>query len=174
MKKIENFQTSTGETVTISRAEYEEFQAQRKKISELESRVDMLMEALRLARHILCLLLAAALLIQPISLRPWADEVTQQEETIAEESTEAEETEEMTEEPEETQEFVEESEPEETLPDRRNRKTGRNRRRTTKKSLKKSTGMAPSSRTTLWRSTAMCSTAPARSKTTGAASAAWL
>mgnify|MGYP002300331867 FL=1 len=37
--------------MTISRAEYEEFQAQRKKISELESRVDMLMEALRLARH---------------------------------------------------------------------------------------------------------------------------
>ncbi|WP_143457388.1 hypothetical protein [Klebsiella pneumoniae] len=37
--------------VTISRAEYEELQAQRKKISELESRVDVLMEALRLARH---------------------------------------------------------------------------------------------------------------------------
>ena len=37
--------------VTISRAEYEEFQAQRKKISELESRVDVLMEALRLANH---------------------------------------------------------------------------------------------------------------------------
>ena len=37
--------------VTISRAEYEEFQAQRKKISELESRVDLLMEALRLSRH---------------------------------------------------------------------------------------------------------------------------
>lgn len=37
--------------MTISRSEYEEFQAQRKKISELESRVDMLMEALRLARH---------------------------------------------------------------------------------------------------------------------------
>ena len=51
MKKTDNFQASTGETVTISRAEYEEFQAQRKKISELESRVDMLMEALRLARH---------------------------------------------------------------------------------------------------------------------------
>ena len=37
--------------VTISRAEYEEFQAQRKKIAELESRVNLLMEALRLARH---------------------------------------------------------------------------------------------------------------------------
>ena len=44
-------QTSNAEMVTISRAEYEEFQAQRKKISELESRVDVLMEALRLARH---------------------------------------------------------------------------------------------------------------------------
>ena len=51
MKKTDNYQTSTGEMVTISRAEYEEFQAQRKKISELESRVDVLMEALRLARH---------------------------------------------------------------------------------------------------------------------------
>ena len=51
MKKTDNYQTSTGEMVTISRAEYEEFQAQRKKISELESRIDVLMEALRLARH---------------------------------------------------------------------------------------------------------------------------
>ena len=51
MKKIDNFQTSNAEMVTISRAEYEEFQAQRKKIAELESRVDLLMEALRLARH---------------------------------------------------------------------------------------------------------------------------
>ena len=51
MKKIENLQTNNAEMVTISRAEYEEFQAQRKKISELENRVDVLMEALRLARH---------------------------------------------------------------------------------------------------------------------------
>ena len=51
MKKTEISQTSNAEMVTISRAEYEEFQAQRKKISELESRVDVLMEALRLARH---------------------------------------------------------------------------------------------------------------------------
>ena len=51
MKKTDNNQTSSAEMVTISRAEYEEFQAQRKKISELESRVDVLMEALRLARH---------------------------------------------------------------------------------------------------------------------------
>ena len=51
MKKTDNIGTSNAEMVTISRAEYEEFQAQRKKISELESRVDVLMEALRLARH---------------------------------------------------------------------------------------------------------------------------
>ena len=51
MKKTDNNQISNAEMVTISRAEYEEFQAQRKKISELESRVDVLMEALRLARH---------------------------------------------------------------------------------------------------------------------------
>ena len=51
MNKKNDFQTSNAEMVTISRAEYEEFQAQRKKISELESRVDVLMEALRLARH---------------------------------------------------------------------------------------------------------------------------
>lgn len=37
--------------VTISRAEYENLQAQSKRVSELESRVDVLMEALRLARH---------------------------------------------------------------------------------------------------------------------------
>ena len=51
MKSTKEMQTSNAEMVTISRAEYEEFQAQRKKISELESRVDLLMEALRLARH---------------------------------------------------------------------------------------------------------------------------
>ena len=51
MKKAENFQTSNAEMVTISRAEYEELQAQSKRVSELESRVDMLMEALRLAQH---------------------------------------------------------------------------------------------------------------------------
>ena len=51
MKSTNEMQTSNAEMVTISRAEYEEFQAQRKKISELESRVDLLMEALRLARH---------------------------------------------------------------------------------------------------------------------------
>ena len=51
MNKTELNETSNAEMVTISRAEYEEFQAQRKKISELESRVDVLMEALRLARQ---------------------------------------------------------------------------------------------------------------------------
>ena len=51
MNKTELNRTSNAEMVTISRAEYEEFQAQRKKISEFESRVDLLMEALRLARH---------------------------------------------------------------------------------------------------------------------------
>lgn len=51
MEKKDNLQTRNPDTVTISRSEYEEFQAQRKKIPELESRVDMLMEALRLARH---------------------------------------------------------------------------------------------------------------------------
>ena len=51
MKKTDNFQTSNAEMVTISRAEYEKLQAQSKRISELESRVDVLMEALRLSRH---------------------------------------------------------------------------------------------------------------------------
>ena len=51
MNKTELNQTSNAEMVTISRAEYEKLQAQSKRISELESRVDVLMEALRLARH---------------------------------------------------------------------------------------------------------------------------
>lgn len=37
--------------VTISRAEYEKFQAQSQRISELEQQVAVLMEAIRLARH---------------------------------------------------------------------------------------------------------------------------
>ena len=41
----------TAEMVTIFRAEYEEVQAQSKRVSELENRVDVLMETLRLARH---------------------------------------------------------------------------------------------------------------------------
>ena len=51
MNMTEITEASNAEMVTISRAEYEEFQAQRRKISELESRVHLLMEALRLARH---------------------------------------------------------------------------------------------------------------------------
>ena len=51
MNKTEKNQTSNAEMVTISRAEYEKLQAQSKRVSELESRVDLLMEALRLARH---------------------------------------------------------------------------------------------------------------------------
>ena len=51
MNKTELNQTSNAEMVTISRAEYEELQAQSKRVSELESRVDLLMEALRLAQH---------------------------------------------------------------------------------------------------------------------------
>lgn len=75
-------------------------------------------------RNILCLLLAAALLVQPISLRTWADEAATEEtqqETITpeEESTEAtgeettEETGEITEETEETEPIEEETVPEE-------------------------------------------------------------
>lgn len=75
-------------------------------------------------RNILCLLLAAALLVQPISLRTWADEAATEEtqqETITpeEESTEAtgeettEETGEITEETEETESIEEETVPEE-------------------------------------------------------------
>ena len=46
MKSTNDFQTSNPEMVTISRAEYEELQAQSKRVSELESRVDLLMEGL--------------------------------------------------------------------------------------------------------------------------------
>lgn len=74
-------------------------------------------------RNILCLLLAAALLIQPISLRTWADEAATEEtqqETITpeEESTEAT-GEETTEETGETTEETGETEPieEETVPE---------------------------------------------------------
>ncbi len=51
MKTTEKVQVNHEEMVTISRAEYERFQAQSKRISELESRVELLMEALHLARH---------------------------------------------------------------------------------------------------------------------------
>ena len=46
MKSTNDFQTSNPEMVTISRVEYEELQAQSKRVSELESRVDLLMEGL--------------------------------------------------------------------------------------------------------------------------------
>ena len=83
-------------------------------------------------RNILCLLLAAALLVQPISLRTWADEATEEtqlEETTAPEEEPTEATEEPTEEtqeyPAETEylptepvpEEVQESEPEEVIPE---------------------------------------------------------
>ena len=51
MKSTNDFQTSNPEMVTISRAEYEQFQAQSWRIAELEQQVSVLMEALRLARH---------------------------------------------------------------------------------------------------------------------------
>lgn len=70
-------------------------------------------------RNILCLLLAAALLVQPISLRTWADEATeetQQEKTAAPEEELTEATEEST---DETQEYPEETEylPTEPVPE---------------------------------------------------------
>ena len=67
-------------------------------------------------RNILCLLLAAALLVQPISLRSWAEEVT--EETQQEEQTApVEEPTEATEETEETEPTEEATEPEEVIPE---------------------------------------------------------
>lgn len=70
-------------------------------------------------RNILCLLLAAALLVQPISLRTWADEATEEtqlEETTAPEEEPTEATEEPT---EETQEYPAETEylPTEPVPE---------------------------------------------------------
>ena len=58
MKKIDNIGTSNAEMVTIFRAEYEKFLGQgqqlltqNERISRLENQVELLMEALRLARH---------------------------------------------------------------------------------------------------------------------------
>ena len=55
MNKTELNRTSNTEMVTISRAEYEEknarLAAQDERISRLENQVEVLMEALRLARH---------------------------------------------------------------------------------------------------------------------------
>ena len=50
MKKNRYMNVYNEEMVSISRAEYEEFQAQREKISELEKQVELLMEAIRLSR----------------------------------------------------------------------------------------------------------------------------
>ena len=58
MKKTDNIQTSTGETVAISRAEYEKFQGQEQqllalneRLAQMEHQIEGLMEALRLANH---------------------------------------------------------------------------------------------------------------------------
>ena len=55
MKSMNFFQTSNPEMVTIPRAEYEEKNArlasQDERIARLESQVELLTEALRLARH---------------------------------------------------------------------------------------------------------------------------
>ena len=51
MKNVEKSREKSGKTITISTEEYEKFQAQSRKISELEKRVEILMDALRLERH---------------------------------------------------------------------------------------------------------------------------
>ena len=58
MKKTDNFQTSNAETFTISRAEYEkllgqgqQLLTQNERIGKMERQIELLMEALRLARH---------------------------------------------------------------------------------------------------------------------------
>lgn len=50
MKNIVNEQTSNTEMVSITRAEYEKFQAQGARISALEKQIDLLVEAVRLSR----------------------------------------------------------------------------------------------------------------------------
>lgn len=50
MEKAKKQAVKTGETVTISREEYEAFQVQARRISELEKQVDRLMEAIRLSQ----------------------------------------------------------------------------------------------------------------------------
>ena len=58
MEKTNDFGTSNAEMITISRAEYEKFLsqeqqllAQKERITKMEHQVEVLMEALRLARH---------------------------------------------------------------------------------------------------------------------------
>lgn len=50
MGNVQNEETRTTETVTISRAEYEEYLAQKEQISELSQQVQYLLEQMRLAR----------------------------------------------------------------------------------------------------------------------------
>ena len=50
MKNIVDGQTSNTEMVSITRAEYEKFQAQGARISALEKQIDLLVEAVRLSR----------------------------------------------------------------------------------------------------------------------------
>ena len=50
MKNTVNEPTSNTEMVSISRAEYEKFQAQGARISALEKQIELLMEAVRLSR----------------------------------------------------------------------------------------------------------------------------
>lgn len=58
MKSTNDLKTSNREMVTISRTEYEEKNArlafQDERISHLESQIELLTEALRLARHKRC------------------------------------------------------------------------------------------------------------------------
>lgn len=51
MKNTVDMKTGTAETVSISRAEYEEFQGQKERISALEQQIELLTEAIRLSRH---------------------------------------------------------------------------------------------------------------------------
>ena len=50
MKNVQNEETRTTEMITISRAEYEEYLAQKEQISELSQQVQYLLEQMRLAR----------------------------------------------------------------------------------------------------------------------------
>ena len=50
MKKADSFQTSTGETVTISRAEYERLQQQAQSITSLTLQNEWLLEQLKLSK----------------------------------------------------------------------------------------------------------------------------
>ena len=51
MEKNRDMNVNNEEMITISRAEYEEFQAQKERLSELEKQNELLLEAIRLARR---------------------------------------------------------------------------------------------------------------------------